>query len=1601
MKTKIKLHFLICLSVLFSLCFSTVYTQVINDDYNVFVQATGYWFTYDHNGSSTNYPRFSMEIDPDGGDLTANCDLVGWDGSGYEHFWSWAADTPSSNYAANGKKVLYNQNNVSTPYYDFTFTTWDENGCSSVYRYNTGCESGIWPFITTFSDKNRHKWCMFRDIRQGSSFPGSYYEPWDYISGDSNKPGIRTRRTWRYAKGRSTDPLDFGALTYGNRKFHSNWNNGPASGSDNDMGYHDDWKPEDNGSFSNDRDVTYRFTVDNASYVTIETDWSSTDFDTKVHLVRWLGSDNFEYITSNSDVSAGNAQSSLTQGIPPGTYYAIVEGENGESGEFQVSVVANEIDFTEGSISHSRPWIEPGCTLTMPIASVDAYVSVGDVNYSWEKKDTSTNLWEIIPGAVNATLTGPELGSLLYDTDIRRVATSYNWSKYSNPLSFAVTTTKSNGKISGKVTGPGGVNMSGVTIYAEISNSQGQCPGHIYETTTDGSGQYILTELYYGLNTASDTIPDVNFRVWAEFFTHDFNPMDHNVTLNTITPEKTGYDFVDEEAVFISGHVTQTDPRSELQETCGVPDANFNLNSLLQTQYSDALGQYDLPVITFGDNTVEPFYLNHTFSPSSIEIENVVNDVSHVDFDDTTTNTITGSVRACGGFGFGAVELLFQDEANCFMFKDTTDNIGDFSIDLPARKYTVQVTDTDLDDTNLSAGYDHNAIADYFAEEIYEVDIDTSDVNIYLQYRQLPIVTIGGLTANTCGDIVVEQGVSQMLQIQITEPNTANCPVDTGLVKIVNAISGLENTVIEIPFSNGYVEYELTPGEPKITGDFKLGFTVTAYSIAKPNLKKIQSFDAIVVGNNARESTFTTVSPEVPLMILRDPPGDGSYSYLEQNQSSEMSIGFSALSGGSVNVWSKAKVGAAFSTEFFGVGIESSAWGELSGSTTVDAYNVSQTEAVMKITNGTRFETSSENDPNVMGEGGDIYIGAALNIHYALTDIVEYNETTCMVEQSVEVIMGSDIKEETQFRYTDYFIRTAVIPDLELLMSLSTDQDEIDDYQNQIAMWNQTLELNYNLKERATDIDTFPTDISWSGATNSELFTETSSSYTSSFEFFADMETEIAAEAGYEVAGSGASGGVSVKLRVELGESSSSTNMLQRKTGFVLSDSDPDDGFNTLVKMCPTYNTPTFENIAGFTSCPREEGTLPIDFPYLEVDNPVQLVMNASGSAGFNFELTNLSQKQLTRSYYIDVVENSNPYGAIIDPGGAGFPLLISDIAYNQTVTRFFSIARNPANTVDYSLEGIQFIAYPAECSDDQQEIVTSYTTVSVYFDAPCSDMTLAEPQDGWIHNTNAGDSLELRLRFYDKAQLNNVKIQYSPAGLNSWLDAVTLLPADLEDNATAGTYVKWGLTNVEDDDYDIRVRVNCTGATVYTPRVTGVVDRVAPVVFGIPEPVDDHYDPNANDQLSVSFEEEIDCTNAVAMITDLETDQVLSATTSCAGNTLIVTPNVALNESIYRVTVTGVEDVFQNERDAYEWVFITGNYVFNPDCSSVEISNNNLNQNAISQSTYVAMQISSDGLVAQSTTITFLAEESVDLNGGFEVEPGAIFIAEIEDCEE
>ena len=102
---------------------------------------------------------------------------------------------------------------------------------------------------------------------------------------------------------------------------------------------------------------------------------------------------------------------------------------------------------------------------------------------------------------------------------------------------------------------------------------------------------------------------------------------------------------------------------------------------------------------------------------------------------------------------------------------------------------------------------------------------------------------------------------------------------------------------------------------------------------------------------------------------------------------------------------------------------------------------------------------------------------------------------------------------------------------------------------------------------------------------------------------------------------------------------------------------------------------------------------------------------------------------------------------------------------------------------------------------------------------------------------------------------------------------------------------------------------------------------------------------------------------------------------------------------AIYRVTLSGVEDLYSNVRDDYRWVFIVGDYIYDPDCSPVNISNNNVDQNAISQSVYRATEITSDGTVGTATQVGYVAQESVSLESGFTVNEDGSLEVNIENC--
>ena len=217
------------------------------------------------------------------------------------------------------------------------------------------------------------------------------------------------------------------------------------------------------------------------------------------------------------------------------------------------------------------------------------------------------------------------------------------------------------------------------------------------------------------------------------------------------------------------------------------------------------------------------------------------------------------------------------------------------------------------------------------------------------------------------------------------------------------------------------------------------------------------------------------------------------------------------------------------------------------------------------------------------------------------------------------------------------------------------------------------------------------------------------------------------------------------------------------------------------------------------------------------------------------------------------------------------------------------------------------------------------------FFDSPCSDISIFEPGDNWIHTSADGNNLDIHIKDYDKSALNQVIVQYKPVAQSSWNTGLILDAANLNENnptgSNLGTIVQLPIQSLDDGPYEIRLKLNCTGASTFSERVIGLIDRTPPSVFGVPTPIDDVYDSTDVD-LRVAFTEDIQCNMVQAVLHNLTAGTTVATTNTCMGNELILAPNVDLHSfdpATYEVVVYDINDQYGNVGDTARWKFTVG----------------------------------------------------------------------------
>ncbi len=1223
---------------------------------------------------------------------------------------------------------------------------------------------------------------------------------------------------------------------------------------------------------------------------------------------------------------------------------------------------------------------------------------------------------------------------------------------------------KPNGTIKGAIKSLLGAGVKGVTVCAKpitagLPAGAVSMPSSGYCATTDIDGYFEIRNIYYFEEAEFEIVPAKTGPVEPHIFSPD--TVTRIIDLNSKL--SAGVNFTDESVFTVAGTITY--PVSSTGADCGVPEVEILFDGENRGIFTDINGDWSYAIQDEGTYTFTPEFLHHQFENSSGQSSTTIlvnDDFINLDFEDKQVDDIQVKVQGgCGDPVAEAVTLRVTSPNNCFNKTYTTDANGLLTLsNLAAREYSIQVIAlqpvnsgildqignkpiiidltvrdtaevvTERDSLQITAAdtiyLPNGAISITPADTVHTSVSDTtrgevipradfiyhSPLNIAVDFSDAGAEVATGCT-NSDGDniIIMEQNIKYKLVFDVVE-QLGNCPIDEGVLRIFDFVSDHGDEPIEIPIVNGFATYEIEAGLPEIATSVEHNHEKLLFVIPEIGFLDAEPLEywITVTGVKTQAPSFITQSPDMPMLILHDPPGDNSYSFVEKGSEFKSFETHEMLIGGEAGVFADLLIGAKILTPFSSTG-----FGTLIRFSAVagrDNFNRNGIETTISFNES--FSTSDLD--NLTGNVGDVYIGASFNQVFAFGDELTYDKNTCVAD--VDVIPTIDVNGfATTFVYTEHHIKNTLIPKLgELRAAVIGDRDTTQLSEDEKIQANQLLydSLHWEnvIAQNTTNRDTaavFQENISFNaGAVYSKEYTSSTTTSTS-FEYNTFVNIDFAAgikidnEAG---AWFDSELGVTAKFRWGTTTNKGSDNSSSRTVGYILDDGDIGDFFSVDVKEDLAYGVPSFTLKSGTSSCPHEPGSQPRDDARIHILPPQINNVPIGGQAVFVANLTNESQSRETREYHVRVVSTTNPDGAIVSIGGkqinnnpASFFL-----DFNQTASIALTVERGPLAST-YDSIGIMMFP-PCEYSlwEDNGNITSSDTAwIFVDFQSQCSNVSLHLPGESWLVNQNNNDILNVAFTGYDlnNENLESITLQYKKQG-QGWIDQITYKKEDLFGNFYDYAF---DVSNLDDGNYRLRAKAYCgiEGGLSYSSEQSGIIDRTSLAPFGTPSPADGFL--RLGQEISVVFDKDINCdfgsydpelsTAYIKLFLNDSTE--IPITVQCSENQdrLILVPDqdLFMQAELEGVELTAIIDSIQDnngnvQKYSTQWSFLVNvsPVSWNPEAvflSAVEtedvVISANLNNNAVLSKAFTITQWP-DWLTPSVTAASILSGNSYNV---------------------
>jgi len=1031
---------------------------------------------------------------------------------------------------------------------------------------------------------------------------------------------------------------------------------------------------------------------------------------------------------------------------------------------------------------------------------------------------------------------------------------------------------------------------------------------------------------------------------------HEFTPATRQATLNPSITSVDRIDFTDRSTVPVTGFVryANTDCFAEQVEIL------VNGASYTPAIYTDSLGRFLIDLDPGATVTLSPKFKDHQFSPASWEVVNIASPIAGILFNDITVRKVTG--RVAGGLckknileptTVCRVKVASLD--GCFERTSILDNTdeGDFSfLNLPPIPMTVAVVEH----------------SDPLIKTAFQVqggstaDLTERDTVLDFIYFAPPLVELSGIEPDPpCTYAVLDQYEQKTLTIRIKEEYLGEvCYVDTAAVRIIDGFGGgVKDTTI----SGGTLQYKFRVGVPNPTPPYLQTLQVVGKTLGGNETST--AIQAIITGIRPKEQFFTTKLPETPTMVLHDPPGDGSYAYIEEGETfcSEITAFFQNDDGlithGHFDLGPKAEVA--------GVDIEIFIATDADFTTTISKVN--DTTAMMCRTAMRRISTSEQDLIVGSEQGGDVFVGTGLNIILGLSDevVVDANCTP-----SVNVIVTVQPGEfATNFFYSEYHIVNNIVVSLQRIVDdiladpAKPDADAVP-YQESIDRWEGFLEDNAATRARAVT----EKNISFDAFVGYESSETVESSVTKVTGRMTIPEGSVTEQLGTYTGGVGLDLTLGYTFRQVRGKQADTTEGKSLTIGYVLADDDAGDAFTMNIGPDDTYGTPVFNIVSGQSNCPWEPGTAHREGCLLSLrDGSTALAVDvpANEPAVFKMTLGNTSATNEDWSYYLTTGPESNPHGAKIFLNGAALDKPITyAIPYGTSIPVTVTLERGPE---EYDYDSLEVVLYSL-CEDnratalgirpDDDTILYSPIYISAHFIRPCSEVQINVPEQNWVVRPDAttpgsDDVLRITTSGYTKSveEFDRIRVQYRASnGDGAWINIVPPDPPQnpLQNGAevvkanlgASFTQFFWDTEGLADGNYEIRAIAVCQGDASdkpgYSQIIKGRIDRQPPSLVGTPEPSDGVL--HVGDEISFTFNKPVNCNKLIEAdltqpnnvgLYDATTGQLIDVEISCYENKITLVPkfqNQFFENHILRAELHNIRDLTGNVLIETDWEF-------------------------------------------------------------------------------